>query len=98
MAALDENAQLEVEISNLILTEAEYELVAQMLDRKLMGNVSPITCERDSYNNESDYYEIRFRIYRPAEKDYSQKLGDWLRDIGHVGFRVSGTFVPPERW
>ncbi|MGV2872039.1 hypothetical protein [Colwellia sp. E150_009] len=63
--ALDENAKLDVNISNLLATEAELEKLKELIVNDLGNNTTSFEVTFESSNHKGDFYEISFTILKP---------------------------------
>ncbi len=91
---LDANAQLEVEISNLVASEAEFEKAQSLIQSGLGANMSPITINSLSNFRGSLRYGMTFRVFDPRGFR-KEKVQEWLHEAGLVGWRLNATFVRP---
>jgi len=90
--ALDENAKLNVDISNLLATEEELEKLKELIVKKLGVNTTSPTVTFERSNGKGDFYEVNFTI--PNPKSFKVDiLKEWLHSLTLVGWHVNATFV-----
>jgi hypothetical protein len=92
---LDADAQLEVEITNLVATEAEIQNAQSLIESGLGSNISPILVTPDGTAKGGTRFEMTFRVFNPNRFRNAQ-IQEWLYEAGLVGWRLDATFVPPK--
>lgn len=93
---IDENAQLDVEISNLYATDAELATFKELLVRGLGGMATAPVIQAVGSNSKGTRYEVTFKVLEP--KHFSpDTVKDWLHSAMLVGWRLEATFVPPTK-
>ena len=91
---IDENAQLEVNISNLYATDIELVAFRTLIETGLGKNISPISINFISNNKKGKKYEIIFRVFEPT-MFLQEKIQNWLYEAKLVGWNLKATFVRP---
>ena len=91
---LDENAQLDVEISNLYANEAELEKLRSLVAKGLGSNATELSIQSVANTAKGTRYEVKFRVVDPRQFDID-RVKDWLHEALLVGWRLSATFVRP---
>ena len=92
---LDADAELEVEIINLVATEAEIQNAQSMIESGLGSNISPILVTPDGIAKGGTRFEMAFRVFNP-NWFRSEQVQEWLYQAGLVGWKLNATFVPPK--
>lgn len=92
---LDSDAQLEVEISNLVASESEFQMVQSLIQSGLGANISPITITSMSNVKDGIRYEVTFRVFDPR-RFRTEQIQEWLYQSGLVDWRLDATFVHPD--
>jgi len=93
---LDENAQLEVEISNLRATDEELETFRSYIVRGLGTNATPPIIKTDGIDAEGLHHIVTFKVLDPRNFKIDT-VKDWLHATLLVGWRLDATFVPKQR-
>lgn len=90
---LDADAELEVEIANLVATEAVIQNAQSLIESGLGSNISPILVTSDGIAKGGKMFEFSFRVFNP-NRFRNEQIQEWLYQAGLVGWRLSATFVP----
>jgi hypothetical protein len=91
---LDENAQIDVEISNLYANDAELEKFQSLVAKGLGRNVTELSIKSIANIGKGTRYEVKFRVVNPRNFDID-RVKDWLHEALLVGWHLSATFVRP---
>lgn len=92
---LDADAQLEVEITNLVAMETEILSARSLIESGLGSNISPILITPDGTAKGGTRFEMAFRVFNP-KRYRNEQIQEWLYQAGLVGWRLNATFVPPK--
>lgn len=90
--ALDENAKLDVDISNLLATEEELDKLKELIVKKLGVNTTPPKVTFDRSNVKGDFYEVSFTVLKPKSFNVDI-IQEWLYSLTLVGWHIDATFV-----
>lgn len=90
---LDADAELEVEITNLVATEAEIQNAQYLIESGLGSNISPILVTPDGTEKGSTRFKMAFRAFNP-NRFRNEQIQEWLYQAGLVGWRLNATYVP----
>lgn len=90
--ALDENAKLKVDISNLLATKEKLEKLQELIVEKLGVNTTSPEVTFDRSNKKGDFYDVNFTILKPKSFKVDI-LTEWLHSLTLVGWHVNTTFV-----
>ncbi|MFE8072597.1 hypothetical protein QQM79_16175 [Marinobacteraceae bacterium S3BR75-40.1] len=90
---IDENAKLDVEISNLRATEDEVEKLKAMITEKFDRKITNPAITLDRVDSKgAPVYEVNFKVLDP--KNFKiETIQEFLYSLSLVGWRVEGTFV-----
>lgn len=91
---LDENAQLDVEISNVRATDEELEKLKDLIFTGLGNNATSLKVTVVSNDAKGCRYELTFRVLNPRHFKPST-VQDWLYSVALVGWNINTTFVRP---
>ena len=92
---LDSDAQLEVEITNLVATETEIQSARSLIESGLGSNISPIMVTPDGTAKGGTRFEMTFRVFNP-KRYRNEQVQEWLYQAGLVGWRLNAIFAPPK--
>lgn len=92
--ALDEHAQLDVEISNLRATDEELENLKALIVKCLGNNATSLKVTAISNDTKVIRYELTFRVLNPRHFKLPT-VQDWLYAAGLFGWNLNATFVRP---
>ncbi|GAC1569126.1 MAG: hypothetical protein NVS3B3_23190 [Aquirhabdus sp.] len=90
----DENAQLEVEISNLRATDKELENLKHLIATNLGKNATLLRITAVSNDAKGSCYEVKFRVLDPRHFNIST-VQNWLHEGTLIGSMINATFVRP---
>lgn len=91
---IDENTQLDVEISNLRATDEELKKLKNLISTGLGKNSTPLRITVISNDAKGNRYEITFRVLNPKHFKIST-VQDWLYAATLVGWNLNAAVVRP---
>ncbi|OIQ65612.1 hypothetical protein GALL_528270 [mine drainage metagenome] len=89
---LDENANLNVEISNLSASPEELERVMNRISKSLGTSATVPKVTSMSNTKNGSRYTVEFVVLKPPRFNIDS-VKDWLHSENLVGWRIDATFV-----
>lgn len=90
---IDENAQLDVEISNLRASDEELAVLKKLLERGLEAKATAPIIRSVGSDAKGKRYEVTFKVLEPRHFSMDA-VKDWLHSATLVGWRIEATVVP----
>jgi hypothetical protein len=87
--ALDENAQMEVEVNDIRATAKEVDNFKSIITQSLGNNGTTPTVTTTGV----ELYDVNFKVINPKIFKL-ESVVDWLKSSGIVGHNIRGTLVP----
>jgi hypothetical protein len=89
---LDENAKLDITVSNIMATNEEIEEFKKTITTRLKDNCTLPVSVFKRVSSKGNIYEVTFTVLKPKHFNLDL-IGHFLHTLKIVGFRIEGTYV-----